>query len=350
MPHDAELPPDLQRYARQIRYAPIGEEGQRRLAAGRALVCGCGALGSVIAETLVRGGVGYLRVVDRDFLELNNLQRQVLFDEQDVASGLPKAIAAANKLAKINSQVQVEPIVADVDYTNVVELTDGVDVILDGTDNFEIRMLLNDVSLKRKIPWIYGGCLGAEGQTMTIIPGETACLRCLMHDTPPPGATPTCDTAGILAPIVNVVASLEAREALKILSGNRAAISRQLTIIDVWDNRVRHVSLDAVRSSGECPACHQGEHPWLAGQRAGHSAILCGRNAVQLSPSGRAEMSLEKLAEKLTAVGPVTQNRYLGRVAVDGYVLTIFADGRAIISGTDDIAAARTVYAKYVGN
>jgi molybdopterin-synthase adenylyltransferase len=349
MSHDTQLPPEFDRYARQIRYAPMGEAGQRRLAASSALVCGCGALGSVIAETLVRSGVGRVRIIDRDFLELNNLQRQVLYDEQDVASGLPKAIAAANKLARINSQVVVEPIVADVDHTNVMQLTEAVDVIVDGTDNFEIRMLLNDVSHTRRIPWIYGGCLGAEGQTMTIIPGETACLRCLMNDTPPPGTTPTCDTAGILAPIVNIIASFEANEAIKILSGNGAAINRQLTIVDAWDNRIRHVSLDALRTSGQCPACDSGEFPWLSGQRAGHSAILCGRNAVQLSPSGQAALSLEKLAEKLAGVGPVTQNKYLLRVTVDDYVLTIFADGRAIIGGTDDIATARTVYAKYVG-
>jgi adenylyltransferase/sulfurtransferase len=184
---------------------------------------------------------------------------------------------------------------------------------------------------------------------MTIVPGETACLRCLMHDTPPPGTTPTCDTAGILAPIVNIIASLEAGEALKILSGNGAAINRQLMIIDTWDNRIRQVSLDALRSGGECPACHKAEFPWLAGDRAGHSAVLCGRNAVQLSPSDRASISLDTLADKLSAVGSVTQNRYLVRAAVDDYVLTIFADGRAIISGTDDVATARTVYAKYVG-
>jgi adenylyltransferase/sulfurtransferase len=349
MAADRKLSPELARYARQIRYDPMGEAGQRRLLASRALVCGCGALGSVIAETLVRSGVGRVRIVDRDFLELNNLQRQVLFDEQDVASGLPKAVAAANHLAKINSTVAIEPIVADVDPTNILELTDGVDVIVDGTDNFETRMLVNDVSLKRAIPWVYGGCLGAEGQTMTILPGETACLRCLMNDTPPPGTTPTCDTAGILAPIVGIIASLEANEALKIASGNRAAASRQLTIIDAWDNRIRQVSLEAVRASGECPACGKGEFPWLSGERAGHSAILCGRNAVQLSPTDRSDLSLDKLAEKLAAVGPVTHNRYLVRVSVDGYVLTIFADGRAIISGTDDIATARTVYAKYVG-
>jgi len=349
MSHDSEPSPDLVRYARQMRYAPIGEEGQRRLAASRALICGCGALGSVIANTLARSGVGYLRIVDRDFLELNNLQRQVLFDEADVAAGLPKAVAAAEKLRRINSNVTIEPVVTDVDHTNALELVDSIDVILDGTDNFETRMLLNDVSHSRKIPWIYGGCLGAEGQTMTILPGETACLRCLMNDTPPAGTTPTCDTAGILAPIVNIIASLQANEAIKVLSGNRSAVSRQLTIVDVWDNRVRQVSLDALRADGGCPACNEGDFPWLAGRRASHSAVLCGRNAVQLSPSDRSALSLDRLAEKLASVGRVTQNRYLVRAAVDDYVVTIFADGRAIISGTDDIATARTVYAKYIG-
>lgn len=340
---------DLTRYARQVRYAPLGEAGQRRLLASRILVCGCGALGSVIANTLARAGVGYLRIVDRDFLELNNLQRQVLYDEADVAAGLPKAIAAASKLRQINSQITIEPLVTDVDHTNIQELTDGIDVIVDGTDNFETRMLVNDISLKRKIPWVYGGCLGAEGQTMTIIPGETACLRCLMSDTPPPGTTPTCDTAGILGPIINVIASLQAAEALKIASGNLAAINRQLTIIDLWDNRVRQVNLESLHASGECAACHRGEYPWLAGERASHSAILCGRNAVQLNPSDRAQVSLEQLAAKLATVGRVTQNKYLVRAAIGDYLLTLFADGRAIIGGTDDIATARGVYAKYVG-
>jgi len=340
---------DLARYARQMRYAPLGEEGQRKLAAARVLVCGAGALGSVIANTLVRSGIGYVRLVDRDFLELNNLQRQVLYDEEDVAAGLPKAIAAANKLRKINSQVTVDPIVADVDFRNVMELTDGIDLVVDGTDNFETRMLVNDVSHKRGLPWIYGGCLGAEGQTMTILPGETACFRCLMPETPPPGTTPTCDTAGILAPIINIIASLEAGEAIKIASGNRAAINRQLLIFDAWENRVRQISLAGLRESGNCPACTGKEFPWLSGERASHSAVLCGRNAVQLNPSDRAAISLEKLAEKLSAVGRVTQNRYLVRAAIDPYTLTLFADGRAIISGTDDIPTARGVYAKYVG-
>lgn len=340
---------DLARYARQMRFAALGEAGQQRIVTARALVCGCGALGSVVANTLVRAGVGHVRIVDRDFLELSNLQRQVLFDESDVAAGLPKAIAAANKLRAINSQVVIEPIVTDVDYTNIRELMDGVDVVLDGTDNFETRMLLNDAAHQLQVPWVYGGCLGAEGQTMTIVPGETACLRCLMPDTPPPGTMPTCDTAGILAPIINIIASLQANEALKLVSGNRAAISRQLTIVDIWDNRIRQLSLDSLRESRECPACNGTEFPWLSGERASHTAVLCGRNAVQLSPSQRSTIPLDQLAKKLAGVGQVSSNRYLVRLNVDDYVLTLFADGRAIISGTDDIATARSVHAKYVG-
>ncbi|MEX2114651.1 MAG: ThiF family adenylyltransferase [Pirellulales bacterium] len=340
---------ELDRYVRQMRYAPIGEEGQRRLLAGRVLVCGCGALGSVIANTLARSGVGYLRLVDRDFLELNNLQRQVLYDEADVAAELPKAVAAAAKLAKINSQITIEPLVTDVDPTNIRALTDTIDVIVDGTDNFETRMLLNDVALSRGIPWVYGGCLGGEGQTMTIVPGETACLRCLMSDTPPPGTMPTCDTAGILAPIVNVIASLQAAEVIKLLSGNRQAINRALLVVDLWDNRIRQVNLDSLAAGNDCAACKRGEYPWLDGQRAGHTAVLCGRNAVQLSPPDRSGVGLAALADKLQGVGRVTHNKYLLRLAVDEFLLTVFPDGRAIIGGTDDIATARTVYAKYIG-
>lgn len=341
--------PQLERYARQTRYAPIGENGQQRLLASRALVCGCGALGSVIANTLARSGVGFLRIVDRDFLELNNLQRQVLFDEQDVAAGLPKAVAAAAKLKQINSSITVEPIVADVSPTNIRELAEGIDVILDGTDNFETRMLINDLAIERGINWVYGGCLGAEGQTMTIVPGQTACLRCLMRDTPPPGTTPTCDTAGILAPIVNIVASLQASEALKLLSGNLEAISRSLTVIDIWENTVRQIKLESLRAAADCPACARREFAWLSGQRASQSAVLCGRNAVQISPPQAASLSLATLAEKLAAVGAVSQNRYLVRAAIGDHLLTVFADGRAIIGGTDDIAIARSVYSKYVG-
>ena len=341
---------DLDRYHRQILFSPLGEAGQRKLMEGHALICGCGALGSVIANTLVRAGVGSLRIVDRDFLELNNLQRQVLYDEQDVADGLPKAIAAANKLNRINTQVRVEPVVADVTTGNLHSLAHDVDVIVDGTDNFETRFLLNDYAIQQNTPWIYGGCIGAEGQTMTVLPGKTACLSCLMSDVPPPGATPTCDTAGILGPIVNVIASLEAVEALKILSGNEAAVSRQLTVIDMWSNRIRQINLATLREQGDCVACGDGEFLWLAGKKGSSSAVLCGRNAVQLAPEGARPTSLESLEEKLAGAGRVTRNPFLLRLEVDNYLLTVFADGRTIVSGTDDITVARTLHAKYIGS
>lgn len=342
--------PNLDRYARQMRYPPLGEEGQRRLLASRAMICGCGALGTVLANTLARAGVGFLRIVDRDFIELNNLQRQVLFDEEDVAAGLPKAVAAANKLEKINSQITIEAVVTDVDPTNIESLCRDVDIILDGTDNFETRFLINDVAHKLKLPWVYGGCLGAEGQTLTILPGETPCLRCLIPDPPPPGESPTCDTAGILAPIINVIASIQANEAIKILSGNRDAVNRRWTIISLWDNTIRQIDISSLRESGDCPACHLGEYPWLAGQRGSRSAVLCGRNAVQITPPQREQLSLEAIAEKLRGVGQVTVNPFLLRLEVDGYRISLFPDGRAIISGTDEIAVAKTLYAKYIGS
>lgn len=342
--------PNLDRYVRQMRYPPLGEQGQAKLYASRVLICGCGALGSVLANTLGRAGVGHLRIVDRDFLELNNLQRQVLYDEEDVAAGIPKAIAAAAKLRKINSEIEIEPLVTDVDHTNIEQLIDGVDMILDGTDNFETRFLLNDVAVKFGIPWVYGGCIGAEGQSMTIVPGDTPCLRCLMQESPPPGTTPTCDTAGILGPIINIIASLEACEAIKILSGNRDAINRTLTVVELWDNRIRQVGLDSLREAVDCPTCKHAEFPWLEGQRGSHTAILCGRNAVQLSFPDRQALSLDSLATKLQGVGTVTQNRFLLRLAVDDYLLTIFPDGRAIIGGTEDISEAKTIYAKYIGS
>jgi adenylyltransferase/sulfurtransferase len=370
---------NLDRYVRQMRYAPLGEAGQRRLCDARVLLCGCGALGSVIANTLVRAGVGFLRIVDRDFLELNNLQRQVLYDEEDVRASLPKAVAAAEKLRRINSQVAIEPHVADVDSTSILRLCDGVDMILDGTDNFETRYLVNDAAVKLGIPWVYGGCIGDEGQTMTIVPRDTACLRCLMPEPPPPGATPTCDSAGILAPIINVIASLQANEAIKILSGAKAKISRTLNVFELWENRIRQIDVSKLRDTGDCPTCKHGEFPWLDAKRGSQPAVLCGRNAVQLSPqatddaatddaaaddaaageaaagasavdSARQSAWLDALAERLAGVGRVTRNRYLLRLAVDDYLITVFPDGRAIVGGTDDIATARTVYAKYIGS
>ena len=342
-------PDELDRYVRQMRYPPFGEAGQQRLAQSRALVCGCGALGSVAANTLVRAGVGNVRIVDRDFVETNNLQRQVLFNEKDVARRMPKAMAAAEKLRGINSQVKIEPVVADLDNANIEQLCEGVDVIVDGTDNFETRFLLNDMAVKHNIPWVYGGCIGAEGQTMTILPGDTACLRCLMHECPPPGSTPTCDTAGILGPIVGVIASIEALEAMKILSGRRESVSRQLTVFELWHNRIRQVDVSSLRDQVECPTCKGGDFPWLSGKQGSHTAVLCGRNAVQLSfPDS--SVSLERLEQELQGVGSVTRNQFLLRLDVEQYEVTVFPDGRAIIGGTDNVAEAKTVYAKYVGN
>jgi adenylyltransferase/sulfurtransferase len=337
------------RYDRQARFAPLGEAGQRQISASRALVCGCGALGSVIAETLVRAGVGFVRIVDRDFVELNNLQRQVLYDEQDVADNLPKAVAAANKLRRINSEIDIEAVVADVSHHNIADLGRDVDVLVDGTDNFATRFLLNDFAIEQNKPWVYGGCIGAEGQTMSILPGETACLACLMSEAPPPGTTPTCDTAGIIAPIIGVVASIEAAEALKILSGNLAAVSRKLAIIDLWGNHVRHVDLTKLRQNGDCRVCQHRQFTWLSGQRGDTSAVLCGRNAVQLSAPPGTEISLADLAARLRGVGRVQQNPFLLRFHVDEYVLTVFADGRTIVGGTSDIPTARTVHARYIG-
>jgi adenylyltransferase/sulfurtransferase len=341
---------DLRRYDRQMRFAPLGEAGQQRLAAGRALVCGCGALGSVIAETLTRAGVGYVRIVDRDFVELNNLQRQVLFDEQDVANNLPKAVAAVEKLRRVNSAVEIESVVADVTHVNIAKLAGDVDVIVDGTDNFATRFLVNDFAVKHDKPWVYGGCIGAEGQSMTILPHDTACLACLLPEPPPPGTTPTCDTAGILGPAIGVIGSLEACEAIKILSGNASAVSRSLSIVELWDHRLRQVDVSKLRDQSDCRACRHGEFPWLSGERSGGPAVLCGRNAVQIAAPVGTVLSLEELATRLAGVGKIVRNPFLLRLSVDDYLLTVFPDGRTIVGGTDDVAVARTLQAKYVGS
>ena len=338
------------RYSRQTRFPHIGEAGQKKIGASTVLLIGCGALGSVIADSLVRAGVDTLRLVDRDFLELSNLQRQTLFDEDDVASGLPKAIAAANRLAKINSSVKLEPQVMDVDSGNIASLVDGVDLILDGSDNFEIRFLINDASIKWNIPWIYGGCLGADGQAMVILPGETACLNCLMMDGPPtPGTTPTCDSFGILAPIINVIGSFQVMEALKILSGNMEAVNRKLNVFEMWTNDFRQLDMSGLRASVDCPTCSQQQFKWLSGDRESQSAVLCGRNAVQINPQQGAAVSLSELADRLDRAGRVERNKFLLRFFVDEFTVTVFPDGRAIVSGTDEVATAKKIYAQYIG-
>lgn len=351
-PIPTPIAPDLDRYSRQIRFDGIGLEGQQRIRAAKVLLCGCGALGTVLADTLTRAGVGLLRIVDRDFVDLSNLQRQVLFTERDVEDHLPKAIAAVRKLSQINSQVTLEPIVADIDWRNVTDYVRDVDLILDGTDNFEVRFLLNDVSLVTGIPWVYAGCVGSHGQTMAIFPNESACLRCIIETPPDPGATETCDTAGVLAPAIHMVTALQATTALKILAGRKDLVAPQLTIVDVWDGTLRQMNLANLREKSQCPACVEGRRDWLHGGHSSQSTVLCGRNSVQISPAFESRISLEELASKLEASGPVTRNPFLLRLTLKDptYEITVFRDGRAIIQGTDDISVARGLYARFVGN
>src|SRR5437016_10204059 len=256
------MEPFLERYSRQMRFFGIGEEGRRRLLAGHVTLGGCGALGTVLANALVRAGVGHLRLIDRDFIETNNLQRQVLFDEHDVAENLPKAEAAARKLAAVNSSVYVEPVVTDIDRTNVLELCHDADLILDGTDNFEVRYLINDVAVKLGKPWVYGGCIGSHGQTMTILPGETPCLRCVFEAAPNPGEAGTCETAGVLSPIVNIVASYQATEAIKLLTGHKELVNRELLYFDVWENTQRQIKIAPLLGKVDCPCCQRRRFEW----------------------------------------------------------------------------------------
>lgn len=337
----------LERYRRQMRYAPLGEQGQRQLLAGRVLICGCGALGSAAAELLVRAGVGLVRIVDRDFLELDNLHRQTLFDEDDVARRLPKAVAAANHLRQINSSVTVEPIVADVRADNMAEIAGDVELIVDGSDNFEVRYLVNDWAVSNGLPWVFGGVVGAEGQMLAILPGETPCLSCVLPEPPPAELQPTCETAGVLGPAVAVVAALEASEAIKILSGRREAVSRKMAVVDLWSGMLRTIGVS--RPEGGCSVCGQRDFSWLEGRRGSSAVTLCGRNAVQLRDSGNLEMSLTALAEKLKPLGEVISNDYLVRLEVDDYTLTVFAGGRTIVTGTDDPGEARALHARYIG-
>ncbi len=341
---------ELERYSRQMRFYGVGEAGQRRLLESRVTLCGCGALGTVLANVLVRAGVGHLRVIDRDFIETSNLQRQVLFDERDVTDNLPKAEAAARKLRAINSAVTVEPVVTDIDRTNIIELCSDADLILDGTDNFEIRYLINDVAVKLNKPWVYGGCIGSHGQVMTILPGETPCLRCVFEAAPAPGEAGTCETAGVLGPIVNIVASFQATEAIKILTGNREAVNRELIYMDVWENVQRRIKVSPLLGKVDCPCCRRKRFEWLEGEHGSQTTSLCGRNAVQVSHRTPGRLNFEEMARHMGTMGKVSHNRFLLKFEVDGYEFTVFPDGRAIIKGTSDVERARTLYAKYVGH
>ena len=335
------------RYSRQELFDGIGPQGQQRIRASRVLVVGCGALGSSLAETMTRAGVGSLTVVDRDYVELSNLQRQSLFDEDDAAQGIPKAVAAERRLRRLNSEVAVRGLVLDLDADNVSELLNGQDLVLDGTDNFETRFLLNDVCVRESVPWVYGACVGSYGLALLVRPHVSPCLRCVLEERPAPGSGPTCDTAGVVAPIVDVVAGIQAAEALKVLSGRTESLLRGLVAVDLW--RGVFEVMDLTSRAPWCPTCTEGRYDYAEGEREA-SASLCGRDAVQVRAPRGTHIDLRALATRLAAVGEVTENPYLLRLRSPEAELVVFADGRAIVKGVEDTAAARSVYAKYVGS
>jgi adenylyltransferase/sulfurtransferase len=292
----------LERYSRQMRFYGVGEDGQRKLRDSHVTLCGCGALGTVLANALVRAGVGHVRLVDRDFIETSNLQ------------------------------------------------VEDADVILDGTDNFEIRYLINDAAVKLNKPWVYGGCIGSHGQTMTILPGETPCLRCVFEAAPAPGEAGTCETAGVLSPIVNIVASFQATEAIKILTGRLDKVNRELLYFDVWENTQRRIKIAPLLGKVDCPCCQRRRFEWIEGEHGQQTTSLCGRNAVQVAHRSVTTLNFETMARHLETLGEVSYNRFLLRFQAEGHEFTVFPDGRAIIKGTSDVDKARTLYAKYIGH
>ncbi len=334
------------RYARQRVLPEIGSEGQEKLLKTAVVVIGCGALGSVQAQLLARAGVGRIRIADRDVLELNNLQRQVLFDEDDVAAGLPKAEAAARKLRKINSSIEIEGLVEDVTPRNIEGLITDVDLVLDGTDNIETRYLINDACVKHKKRWIYGGVIGTTGMAMPILPGEGPCIRCLFPEAPPPGSLPTCDTVGVLNTAPSIVASIQVTEAIKLLVGKGISKHRLLTL-DLWTGSYRFI---AIQKNENCPCCGQGRFDFLDAKEVSWTTTLCGRNSVQISPSRATVLSLDDLSRRLAQAGKVSYNGLLLQFQIGDHELIIFPNGRTIVKGTTDEAVAKNLYSKYLGN
>lgn len=336
-----------ERYSRQILFREIGASGQEKLLNSRVLLVGCGALGSSHAEMLARAGVGNLRIVDRDFVEFTNLQRQTLFKESDAANRLPKAIAAKTRIAEVNSEINVEAIIADVNNSNVESLIDGCDLVIDGADNFQVRYLLNDACVKNNVTWIYGAAVSSYGTTMTIRPKVTPCLRCIFDEMPDAGSAPTCDTAGVIMPIIATVSAIQVSEALKILVGDSKSLHGSLMQFDVWANDRQKIKLG--EPNADCKCCGQNEFEFLDAEEQVFEAVLCGRNAVQIAPPSATNIDLASLAARLNSVADVKQNEYLVRFTSGENEVTVFSDGRAIVKGTDDISAARSLYAKFVG-
>ncbi|GED69087.1 molybdopterin-synthase adenylyltransferase [Brevibacillus reuszeri] len=337
------------RYSRQILFAPIGRSGQEKLGQSRVAIVGMGALGTVLSNHMVRAGVGFVRLIDRDFVEPSNLQRQMLYDESDAAEHLPKAIAAHAKLSKINSQVSIEPIVADLTAYNAEQYLTDVDLVLDATDNFQVRYLVNDVCVKHGIPWVYGGAVSATGTFTAIRPGTTPCLRCLFPEAPNPGEMATCDTAGVIGPIIHIVASYQATEAFKLLVGATDALNPNLEHFEIWNNRHQQIKVANGRRA-DCPACGHREFAFLQPDtQEGQAVSLCGRDTVQISPSAKVSLDLDALAERLAPLGQIERNKFLLRFRVEPYTLVVFPDGRVLVQGTDDSSLARTLHAKYIG-
>jgi len=361
--------PDLSRYHRQMLLSGFGKDGQQRLLNSTAMVLGCGALGCVIADILARAGVGHLVIVDRDFIELTNLQRQVLFDEDDVADAIPKAEAAKRRIAEINSDVHVTAIVDDINHTNIERYASGVDVIVDGLDNIETRYLANDLAVKSARPYVYGAAVGTTGMAFTVLPhasGDapwetpesgslaTPCFRCLFEDAPPPGSSATCDTIGVIAPAVAAIANFQVAETLKILTGNFERVSRTLLNLDLWTNEILQLKVNNAYEDGDCPCCKHRKFDYLDGIAGSSAATLCGRNAVQLRHRQQADaVDLNALAARLRGHGSVVVNEFMLRTQLSEndkqYEITLFQDGRAIIKGTEEPGIARSVYAKYIG-
>ncbi|HXM64585.1 MAG TPA: ThiF family adenylyltransferase [Terriglobales bacterium] len=334
-----------ERYSRQVLFRGIGVEGQRKLSASRITIVGCGATGSVLASLLARAGVGTIGIIDRDYVEPSNLQRQSLFDEADAAESLPKAIAAARKIAAFNSEIVVEPHIADLTPTNIEALFEGAQLILDGTDNFETRYLINDFAVKNSVPWIYTAAVGSYGVTLNVLPGKTACLACIFSN-PPQGTFETCETAGILNSAVNLVASIAATEAVKLLVGADECLRHTLLSFDVWRNERAEVAADKPRPG--CRVCGEHEFPHLAGADRPH-ITLCGRNSVQIHERHR-PVDLAEMSERLKPLGTVRHNDFVLKFWHEPYEMTLFPDGRAIIKGTTDKTIARSLYARYVGS
>ena len=334
-----------ERYSRQILFRGVGSEGQKRLALAQVAVVGCGATGSAVASLMARSGVGSIRIIDRDYVEPSNLQRQTLFDESDAKESLPKAIAAARRIAAFNSQIVIEPKVADLTPENAESLLQGVQLILDGTDNFETRYLVNDFAVKQGVPWIYAAAVGSYGTTLNVLPGTTACLACIFPDLPQ-GTFETCETSGILNSAVNLVASVEATEALKLLVGAEDKVRRTLLSFDVWTNERAEIKASQPRSG--CRACGQRDFVHLEGEGRPH-ITLCGRNSVQIHERHRA-VDFSEMNERLKPHGTVRHNDFVLKFWRDPYEMTLFPDGRAIIKGTTDPGIARSLYARFVGS